>query len=216
MRARIGGVAKQIDSFNFFFGVELGRKILNIADNLSSSLQASNMSANEVQSVMKMTVLTLEVMRSEECFVLFWERTEKKQQELVVDAPQLPRQRKVPRRREVGSSIPEAEKSVEDIYWKTYYEVIDFLLHANRSRFDQKGYRILGRLESVLCDTEVDLNNYDDVLALYKDDFERDRLESQLHILHSNLPREIEQETGSTKLKSLVSSRLWPSETSVS
>lgn len=137
-------------------------------------------------------------------FVLFWERTEKKRQELVVDAPQLPRKRKIPRRREVGSSIPEAEKSVEDIYWKTYYEVIDFLLHANRSRFDQKGYRILGRLESVLCDTEVDLNNYDDVLALYKDDFERDRLESQLHILHSNLPREIEQETGSTKLKSLV------------
>ena len=27
MRARIGGVAKQMDSFNFFFGVELGRKI---------------------------------------------------------------------------------------------------------------------------------------------------------------------------------------------
>lgn len=67
MRARIGGVAKQIDSFNFFFGVELGRKILNIADNLSSSLQASNMSANEGQSIMKMTVLTLEGMRSEEC-----------------------------------------------------------------------------------------------------------------------------------------------------
>ena len=38
MRARIGGVAKQMDSFNFFFGVELGRKILSMADNLSSSL----------------------------------------------------------------------------------------------------------------------------------------------------------------------------------
>ena len=55
--ARIGGVAKQMDSFNFFFGVEPGR---NMADNLSSSLQASNMSANEGQSIMKMTILTLE------------------------------------------------------------------------------------------------------------------------------------------------------------
>ena len=42
----IGGVAKQMDSFNFFFGVELERKILTMADNLSASLQASNMSAN--------------------------------------------------------------------------------------------------------------------------------------------------------------------------
>ena len=93
---------------------------------------------------------------------------------------------------------------MEDLYRKTYYEVIDFVLHVIRSRFDQKGYRILGRLESLLCDAEVDLNKYDDVLALYKDDFERGRLESQLCILHSNLRREIEEETGGTKLKSLV------------
>lgn len=193
-----------MDSFNFLFRVELGHKILNMADNLSSSLQASNMSTNEGQSIMKMTILTLEGMRSEECFLLFWERTEKKRQELGVEAPQRPRQRKILRRLEVGTSIPEAEKSVEDLYRKTYYEVIDFVLHAIRSRFDQKGYRILGRLESLLCDAEVDLNKYDDVLALYKDDFERGRLESQLCILHSNLRREIEEETGGTKLKSLV------------
>ena len=143
MRAQIGVAAKQMDSFNFFFGVELGCKILNMADNLSSSLQASNMSASEGQSIMKMTILTLEGMRSEECFLLFWERTEKKRQELGVDAPQLPRQRKVPRRLEVGTSIPEAEKSVEDLYMKTYYEVIDFVLHAIRSRFDQKGTEYL-------------------------------------------------------------------------
>ena len=101
----------------------------------------------------------------------------------------------------MGTSIPEAEKSVEDLYRKTYYEVIDFVLHAILSRFDQKGYRILGKFTG---DAEVDLNKYDDVLVLYKDDFERDRLESQLHILHSNLPREIEEETGGTKLKTLV------------
>ena len=71
MRARIGGVAKQMNSFNLFFGVELGRKILTMADNLSASLQASNISANEGHSVMKMTIKTLESMRSEESFLLF-------------------------------------------------------------------------------------------------------------------------------------------------
>ena len=39
MRARIGGVAAQMEKFDFFCGVELGRKILNMADNLSRSLQ---------------------------------------------------------------------------------------------------------------------------------------------------------------------------------
>ena len=78
MRARLGGVAKQMDSFNFFFGVELGCIILNMTDNLSASLQGSNISANEGQSVMKMTILTLENVKTDECFLLFWERTEKK------------------------------------------------------------------------------------------------------------------------------------------
>lgn len=56
------------------------------------------MSANEGQSVMKMTMLTLGTMRSEESFQLFWTRTEQKRQQLRVEAPQLPRPRKVPRR----------------------------------------------------------------------------------------------------------------------
>lgn len=63
--------------------------------------------------------------------------------------------------------------------------MIDSVLHAIRSRCDRKGYRVLGRLDSLLCDAEVDLNKYDDLLTLYGDDFDRDRLESQLHVLHS-------------------------------
>ena len=51
--------------------------------------------------------------------------------------------------------------------------MIDFVLHAIHSMFDRKGYNVLGRLQSVLCDVEVDLSKYNDILALYKDDFER-------------------------------------------
>ena len=60
----------------------------------------------------------------------------------------------------------------------------------------------------------MDLNKYDDVLALYKDDFERDRLESQLCILHSNLPREIEEEMGGTKEPCEIFSDFEPCRTS--
>ena len=47
MKARIGGVAAQMESFDFFFEVELGRKLLNMVDNLSRSLQSTRLSACE-------------------------------------------------------------------------------------------------------------------------------------------------------------------------
>ena len=106
MRARIGGVAKQMESFDFIFGVELGRKVLNMADNLSKALQGATVSASEGQTLMKMTITALESIRTYDSFISFWKLVDLRRQEYGVDDAKLPRQRKVPRRLEVGSSIP--------------------------------------------------------------------------------------------------------------
>lgn len=42
-----------------FFGGELGRIVLNMADNLSKALQRSSVSASDDQSLMKITVAVL-------------------------------------------------------------------------------------------------------------------------------------------------------------
>ena len=106
-RARIGDVAKQMESFDFFFGVELGHIVFNMAENLST-LQGSSVSACDGQSVMRMTVTTLETtMRSDESFIAFWNSVNRKRQHCGIEEPTLHRQRKVPRKLEVGSSIPE-------------------------------------------------------------------------------------------------------------
>ena len=73
MRTRIGGVAKQMETFDFFFGVELGRIVLNMADSLSKALQGSSVSASDGQSLMKMTVATIRSMRSDKSFTSFWQ-----------------------------------------------------------------------------------------------------------------------------------------------
>ena len=80
MRARIAGVEKQIETFDFFFGVELelGRIVLNMADNHSKALQRSSVSASDGQSLMKMMVATLKSMGSEESFNTFWRMVETK------------------------------------------------------------------------------------------------------------------------------------------
>ena len=130
MRARISGDGKQMESFNFFFGVKLGRIVLNMADNLSAALQGSSVSASDGQRLMSVTVTTLESIRSEESFTLFWQKTEQRRQQFGILEPTLPRQRKVPRRSELGSSIFEAQTSVEVFYRQTYYEVIDYVVQA--------------------------------------------------------------------------------------
>ena len=56
MRARIGGVAAQMEKFAFFFGIELGRKVLSMADNLSRSLQSSTLSACGGQRIVNNTL----------------------------------------------------------------------------------------------------------------------------------------------------------------
>ena len=74
MRARLGGVAAQMEYFDFFFGIQLGRKLLNIVDNLAFtlSIQARNISACEGQTLVRMTQVTLQSMRNDEFFDLFW------------------------------------------------------------------------------------------------------------------------------------------------
>ena len=69
MRARISGVAKQMESFDFFFSVELGRKVLFMADNLSPALQGSKVSACDGQSVVILILTALQAIRYDKYFL---------------------------------------------------------------------------------------------------------------------------------------------------
>eukprot|EP00731_Ephydatia_muelleri_P006057 Em0003g305a len=154
MRARIGGVAKQMESFDFFFGLELGRIVFSMSDNLSKALQGSSISASEGQSLMKMTLVAFQAIRSEDSFSVFWTTIERKRQlckAVLIADPSLPRQRKVPKHLEIGSSAPEFANIVEDVYRKAYY---DFVVQSIKDRFDQNGYKMLSKLEELLCDSE--------------------------------------------------------------
>ena len=66
----------QMESFNFLGGIELCSTVLNMADDLSKVLQASTISATEGQRLSNMTVSTLQIIRSEEDFNMFWQRVE--------------------------------------------------------------------------------------------------------------------------------------------
>lgn len=188
MRARIGGVAAQMERFDFFFGVELGRKILSMADNLSRSLQEKSISACEGQKLVSLTLASYQSIRSEDCFDLFWEYVEGRRSKADVSSPTLPRQRKAPRRFEEGEGTSEYPSTAKDYYRRIYFEGIDLITSAIRNRFDQKGFQILQKLETVLTTIEQAQQSeaLKAVVAFYGTDFHsQDRLLTQLTCLHS-------------------------------
>ena len=56
---RIGGVSAQMEKFDFYYGNTLGRKLVNIVDNLSRSLQARDISACDGQKLVDVDVCLL-------------------------------------------------------------------------------------------------------------------------------------------------------------
>ena len=103
-KARIGGVAAQMTKFDFLFGVILGELLLRHTDNLSKTLQKKITSAAEGQHVGRMVIDTIQSLRSDESFDLFWTKVSimAESVEYDVEEPQLPRRRKTPRRYDDG------------------------------------------------------------------------------------------------------------------
>ena len=86
-----------METFDYFFGTSLGVLLMKHSDNLSKTLQHTYMTAVDGQSVASMTVKTLQLLRSDEHFDLFWSTVNMKAKALEISEPILPRKRKRPK-----------------------------------------------------------------------------------------------------------------------
>lgn len=80
----------------------LGELLLRHTDNLSRTLQSQGMSAVDGHVVASMTVKTIQSLRKDENFVLFWTKVERVVNNLDVEYSSLPRKRKAPKRYDSG------------------------------------------------------------------------------------------------------------------
>ena len=155
------------------------------------------MSAAEGQKIANMTIRTLNSIRTDDNFSLFWKLIKQKASDLNINEPVLPRQRKRPRRYEDGMSNGEFPESVEDLYRRMYFEALDLVVCGIKGRFDQPGYKVYSNLEGVLVKA-VRKDNYNEelqyVIDFYKGDFNRDQLSMQLGILSSNISSDSAQD----------------------
>lgn len=150
IKARILGVSTQMGKFEFLFGIVLGQLILGHSDNLSKTLQKKTCSAAEGQEIAKMVIVTLQGIRTEQSFDLFWAKLSKISESLDLDEPQLPRRRKVPARYEQGSASGHFHDTPKVYYRQLYYKAIDNSIECLKKRFDQPGYHMYSNLEQLL------------------------------------------------------------------
>ena len=138
-KARVNGVQSQMQSLDYFFGLRLGTLLLRHRNNLSISLQAEDLCATQAQTIAKNTASTLEKMRTDQNFDLFWTDVNSKAEALDVDEPTLSRRRRPPSRIDdyYGKAAPEFPVDVISHYRRIYFESLDCIISAIRDRLDQ-------------------------------------------------------------------------------
>ena len=185
-KSRIIGVQSQMRSFQYYFGVKLGQLIFGHCDNLSRTLQHKDLSAAEGQSVAALTVTTLQSIRNDDMFELFWEKVQKECEKIDVEESEVPRARKTPKRYEIGqgdSSYPDSPKA---LYHVAYFEGLGLIVNAIKDRFEQPGYVMYKNLKEILLKC-VHGQDYSDELQtvtdFYGSDFDPAQLGIQLQLL---------------------------------
>ena len=181
----IAGVSAQMQKFEFLYGVMLGQLILSHSDNLSHTLQKSDISAAEGQQVAELVVRTLQQLRTEsdDNYHLFWQKVSKQADHFGLPEAQLPRRRKVLKQYDTAQSESDHPTTPHDHYKCIYFEALDLIINCIKRRFDQPGYRTYCQLQELLFKAakgEPYQSELDFVRTFYKGDFSH-LLETQLH-----------------------------------
>ena len=119
-------------------------------DNLSKTLQSPALTAAEAHHVANLTCQTLERIRDDKCYDLFWEKALTLQSDLDVNEPVLPRMIKNPRRYDIGSREGNFHSSPKDYFKVHYYEALDLIVNLIQQRFNQPGYEIYRSLQDLI------------------------------------------------------------------
>ena len=193
--ARIIGCKSQMESFYFFFGLNLSRKLYVMTDNLSKSLQATKMSAIKGRKSADLVITTLKDIRKDDQSQLFYDAVKKAANSIKgIGQPAMPRKRKRPSysiiQYVVGYEGPASNahypETTEKYFKQMYFEALDAVVNAMEDHFVQPALKKFMNVEQLFLKT---INNQDASVELkavktdFDGDFNVDQLESELHLI---------------------------------
>jgi len=170
-------------------------KFFNITKILSKYLQYVDVCVCAARCKVNAVEKSLKDLRTDSEFQKFWREAEKLSKKLDLEAPQLPRPRRIPLK--LGGEIQPVYRSVEHYYKLTsYFPLLDTIISQLQERFSENDMDIIQNIETVLlADTRgVSQEILEDVAQFYE--FDQDNLKAELRVF-ANLVKEVEQEKGS-------------------
>ena len=181
-------------TFTFYFGLRLGQKLYGMTDNLSKTLQKEKMSALSGKNLSELTIKTIQRMRNDKDFLLFFEAVKKGASKIeMIEEPTLPRKRKRPNY-SILTYIEGHENGKEDYhpnspvdhFKQIYFDALDNIINAIKDRFDQPGYQVSSDVEQLLLKA-ISKESYGDelrrILETYSGDFDSLIISSELDLL---------------------------------
>ena len=157
VKTRIMGCKNQMSTFHLVFGLCVGQRLFLITDNLSKALQSEKLPVVSSQNMASLTLKTLQNIRTQEDFELFFNLVTKQAEKLPVDEPHLKRKRKVPKYSilqylDGQETTSEAHHlaTVEDEFRQIYFDALDHITNAIEERFVQPSFKAFANLEELL------------------------------------------------------------------
>ncbi len=184
------GLLKQLEGFEFVFGLQLSLLIFGCTDHLSCSLQSPSLCIGDALVAADLATQSLKRSRCDEEFALIYDSAKEMCVNLDFDLPKLPRKRKAPTRLDDGS-LPHSFETPEAYYRHMFYNCVDSCLNYVASYFDQSALQLYKATEMVLLSASSG-KKFDDnlniVLNHFGDDFDVEILSRQLISLQDLIP----------------------------
>ena len=197
------GYLNSMDKFSTYFGLKLSNLVFSATEQLSITLQGTDTSLQQAVQAAKLAVHYMERQRSDAAYDSFYSYVLAKSESLT-DQPTLPRQRRLPKRIDSGSTAHQFDNP--KVYFKKqYFEVLDVITAELKRRFQQdRGMPIAALLEKTLLDAaKGSFSVYPNELQLYHNDVDNDRLIVQLKML-PDLVRTYNEQNPATRIKEVT------------
>lgn len=147
-------MAAKMKEFKFFYCLMLAEHLLKHCDNLSKTIQATSIPAVEARRLSELCIEVFQRMRNDSDFDLFWQLALQTHEQLHINEPVLPRQRKRTRLfGEMGTEEPFSFSDPKLYYRSIYFQCLDAAMAFIKDRFHQRDYSIYSNLEQLLIKT---------------------------------------------------------------
>ena len=183
MKARIRGIKVYTLKFSYCFGIHFTHLILSHTDNLSQTLQGTQMTAVDDQLVSRACATNLESIRSENEFNLFWNKENNSLRNTKSTSHTCRVRKNIPNLYMSGKAASKHPENVKEEYRRQYYAAIDSVITCIKEQFEQKDYKMYAIHDQLLIKAKLGKSFEEElqkVIGFYHDDFNDDILRVQL------------------------------------